>query len=95
MYIYTPHQWFSKTNKLVLILDRDNETGGSQNCQIVQNFQKIETKLKLECTFDSENFPKTRTRNFLNPEADGYKQNRQTATTDCGNECFRRCTSHE
>jgi len=56
---------------------------------------KIETKLKLECSFGSENFPKTRTRNFLNPQADGYKQNWRTATTDCGNECFRRCTSHE
>jgi hypothetical protein len=45
VYIYTPHQWFSKTNKLVLILDWDNETGGSQNCQITENFQrnKIET----------------------------------------------------
>jgi hypothetical protein len=56
-----------------LILDWDIETGGSQNCRIVENFQKIETKLKHECSFDCENFPKTRTRIFVNPEADGYK----------------------
>jgi hypothetical protein len=56
-----------KKNELVLILDWDNETGGSQNCQIVENFQKNFKKLKLECSFDSENFPKTRTRIFLKP----------------------------
>jgi hypothetical protein len=68
-----------------LILDWDNETGGSQNCQIVEKFQKNFKKLKLECSFNSGNFPKARTRNFLNPEADGYKQNLRTATTDWGN----------
>ncbi len=76
-----------------MILDWDNETGGSQNYQIVENFQKNFKKLKLECSLDSENLLKTRTRNFLNPEADGYKQNLRTAITDWGNECLRRCTS--
>lgn len=76
-----------------MILDWDNETSGSQNYQIVENFKKIETKLKLECSLDSENFPKTRTRIFLNPEANGYKQNLRTAITDWGNECLRGCTS--